>query len=166
MPQQGARLVGRVAARGVPGRIRSGRSPDARHVPYLELARAGARASGVPEALVMAVIEVESAFDPAAVSRAGAIGLMQLMPRTAAAWGAPDPYDAERNVAAGSAYLAHLLARYGGDVALALAAYNAGPGRVDAAGRPPFSDTYRYIRLVTEARARWGHRIAAIEGAQ
>jgi len=90
-----------------------------------------AKANGVPPALVRAVIDVESHGDPSAVSRAGAQGLMQLMPGTQAMYGVGNPFDPGSNLAGGTHYLHDLLARYHNNVDLALAAYNAGPGAVE-----------------------------------
>ncbi len=99
----------------------------------------------VSPSLVAAVARQESGFNPNAVSKKGARGVMQLMPATQSAWcgGTCSP---EENVAAGTAYLKNLLARYHGDIALALAAYNAGPGAVDRfGGIPPYRETTAYV---------------------
>ncbi len=117
--------------------------------------RAAARKHGVEEKLISSVIAVESNFDPRAVSRKNARGLMQLMPETARRFGVTDVFDPAQNIDAGTRYLRELLDRYAGDLALALAAYNAGPDRVTQyRGVPPFSETRAYVRRVTEQTQR------------
>lgn len=104
---------------------------------------------GVDANLIRAVIRAESSGNPLAVSHAGAMGLMQLMPTTARNLGVTDPFDIVQNVNAGTAYLASLLDRFRGDVELALAAYNAGWPRVQQyGGIPPFAETQRYVPRV------------------
>jgi soluble lytic murein transglycosylase-like protein len=116
------------------------------------LVTADARASGLDVKLVKAMIATESHGDPSAVSRAGAQGLMQLMPDTATTYGVANAFDPNENVAGGCRYMHDLLARYHADVRLALAAYNAGPGFVDAAhGIPQFPETRAYVARVTAA---------------
>jgi soluble lytic murein transglycosylase-like protein len=114
-----------------------------------DLARAAATRHGLDPELVLAVVGVESAFEPRAVSPKGARGLMQLMPRTARELGVADAFDAEANLDGGSRYLQALLKRYGGDLRRALSAYNAGPGAVARhGGVPPYPETRDYVRRV------------------
>lgn len=113
--------------------------------------RAAAK-QGIDVGLIREVARRESAFYPCAVSNKGAIGLMQLMPGTAASLGVADPFDPESNVFAGAQLLSTLLERYRGDTRLALAAYNAGSGRVeDYGGVPPFRETQNYVGKILEA---------------
>lgn len=114
---------------------------------------AGASAqSGVPKGLINAVLMTESAGDAGAISSAGAQGLMQLMPATAANCGIVDAFDPQENVACGSSYLKSLLDRYHGNTELAVAAYNAGPGAVDRYhGIPPYAETQAYVTRVLTA---------------
>jgi soluble lytic murein transglycosylase-like protein len=106
------------------------------------------RESGVPPALVKAVIHVESAFDPRAISLKGAMGLMQLMPATAKNFGVAQPFAAEQNVEGGTRYLRALRERFG-NWTMALAAYNAGPDAVTRfGGIPPYRETQQYVRQV------------------
>ena len=99
--------------------------------------------------LISSVIAVESNFDPKAVSRKNASGLMQLLPETAARLGVKDIFNPQENIDAGTRYLRELLETYNNDVALALAAYNAGPEKVQLYGRvPPYAETISYVRRV------------------
>src|SRR5581483_6753129 len=108
-----------------------------------------AQANGVPPGLVHAVVMAESAGNPSAVSIAGAQGLMQLMPGTSAGCGISNAFDPLQNVQCGTGYLRGLLHRYHGDVTLAVAAYNAGPGAVDRYhGVPPYAETQAYVTRV------------------
>lgn len=103
----------------------------------------------VPVTLLSAVAKTESNYNPNAVSRSGAQGVMQLMPATADFLGVKDAFDPEQNIMGGAKYLSQLLERYEGDIQLALAAYNAGSGNVAKyGGIPPFNETQNYIKKV------------------
>lgn len=111
--------------------------------------RAAARQHGVEEAVVRAIIHAESSYNPFAVSRVGAQGLMQLMPATARRFGVTNPFDPQQNIQGGVQYLAWLLRRYKGDLILAAAGYNAGEGAVDRhKGVPPYRETRLYVERV------------------
>ena len=134
------------------------RIPDGSRARYAEEIRETARRHDVSTALVEAVIQVESAFNPLAVSPKGARGLMQLMPRTASALGVQDAFDPRQNIEGGVRHLRHLIDRYAGDLARALAAYNAGEGAVEYyRGIPPYPETRRYVEKVLDR-----HRSGAI----
>ena len=122
---------------------------------YDQLIERYANQAAIRPELVRAVVQVESGFDPRARSPVGAMGLMQLMPRTAEELGVADPYDPEDNVRGGTAYLKQLLTRYAGNEVVALAAYNAGPGAVARHGNrtPPYPETINYIRSVRSIAA-------------
>jgi soluble lytic murein transglycosylase-like protein len=124
-------------------------NPAAAKPPYRELVEAAAARYGVDADLITSVIAVESNFDPKAVSRKNARGLMQLLPETAAQLGVKNIHDPAENIDAGTRYLRDLLQKYNNDLALALAAYNAGPDKVELYGRvPPYAETISYVRRV------------------
>ncbi len=105
----------------------------------------------IEPAVIKAVITAESNWDPKAISHKGAIGLMQLMPTTAEDMQVSNPFDPEENIEGGTKYLRYLLNRFNGDLDLALAAYNAGPARVEESGGiPAISETTRYVKNVNK----------------
>ena len=119
------------------------------HEPYANEIAIAAQEFGVDPALVRAVIHAESAFNESALSPAGAQGLMQLMPATAAELGVRNAMEATDNIRGGVNYLAQMIQRFGGDIRLATAAYNAGPGAVGRhGGIPPYAETKAYVKRV------------------
>jgi soluble lytic murein transglycosylase-like protein len=122
----------------------------ARAAQYDSIIERAALSASVEPNLLRAVIVVESGFNSRAVSRRGAVGLMQLMPATASRFGVSNLYDPKENVHAGARYLKFLMDRFGHDVRLALAAYNAGEDAVERNGRqiPPFTETMAYVPKV------------------
>jgi hypothetical protein len=136
------------------GRLRGKES-----VKFDQLIAAACRRYGVEFALVKAVIKAESAFDPSALSPAGARGLMQLMPATAAQHGISDVHNPQSNIEGGVRHLRLLLNRFRGDLSLALAAYNAGPEAVDRYnGIPPYAETQTYVQRVLQYRESYRRR--------
>lgn len=122
---------------------------------------AAAREFGVEEAVVRAIIHAESAFNPTALSRAGAQGLMQLMPPTARRFGVSDSFDASQNIRGGVQYLSWLLRRFNGNLTLAAAGYNAGEGAVDRhGGVPPYKETQYYVQRVAQLADRYRGELA------
>lgn len=141
MPAKGAPAAARAPQRMVSeiGRAR-------RHA-YDGYIRRAADRYQLPESLLRAVIHTESNYNSRALSRVGAMGLMQLMPATARSLGVEKPYDPQQNIFGGARYLRLLANRYGGDMVLVLAAYNAGAGNVEKyGGVPPFAETRAYVQ--------------------
>jgi soluble lytic murein transglycosylase-like protein len=146
----------RTFAVGTSGAIRTTRAAQ-RHTTYDPIIAEHSSLHGVRADLVHAVIQAESAFNPTARSIKGAMGLMQLMPATAIAYGVSNAYDPVQNIRAGVAYLRGLLDRYSQNEELALAAYNAGPSAVEKYGGavPPYRETRNYVaKIRNEAGAR------------
>lgn len=116
---------------------------------YQHTIKTYARQYGVDEALIHSVVKQESCFNEKALSRAGAIGLMQLMPATASYLNVKDPWNPEQNIQGGVKYLSKMLKRFKGNKKFALAAYNAGPGKVvKYGGIPPYKETQHYVRKI------------------
>ena len=112
---------------------------------------AAARKHGISSSLIKAVIKAESNFDPRAVSKSGACGLMQIMPETAKALGVVDPFDPKENIFGGARYLKKMLVQFQGSLPLALAAYNAGPSKVQSRNRVPrIPETRSFVRRVMQ----------------
>jgi soluble lytic murein transglycosylase-like protein len=129
--------------------------------PYDDLIVAAAQRHGLDPALLKGLIRAESDFDPNAGSSAGAVGLTQLMPSTAAALGVTDPRDPAQSIEGGAKYLKQQLDAFGGDVTKALAAYNAGPGAVARyGGVPPYPETQAYVQRVQQYAAEY--RVAPV----
>jgi len=124
-------------------------APVAVTAPFSEIVKAVAAKYNVDADLITSVIAAESNFDPKAVSKKNASGLMQLLPETAARFGVQNIFDPQENIEAGTHYLRDLLQRYNNDLVLALAAYNAGPEKVQQFGTvPPYRETVSYVRRV------------------
>lgn len=124
--------------------------------PFQKVIRAAAERYSIDADLIHCVIAVESNFDPKAISRKNARGLMQLLPQTAAQFGVKDIFNPEENVNAGTRYLHDLLGKYHNNLTLALAAYNAGPERVDQYGHrvPPYLETMKYVQRIANSYAK------------
>lgn len=134
---------------------------------YDAFIRGAASRYQLPESLIRAVVHTESNYHPRATSRAGAAGLMQLMPKTARALGVNDAYDPRQNIFGGSRYLRLLANRYDGDMVLVLAAYNAGAGNVQKyGGVPPFAETRAYVRAVLRRFYAYERQTQLGEGSQ
>ena len=130
--------------------------PLTERTPFQKLIHDAAARYHLDPTLIHSVISIESNFDPKAVSRKNARGLMQLMPRTAELMGVKDSFDPAQNIDGGSHYLSDMLKKYGNDVTLALAAYNAGPDSVDKYGRrvPPYLETMKYVQRIAKTYAK------------
>lgn len=144
-------------------RVQDFQPENTRYTSFEELITAAGERYGVPVSLIKSVIQIESAFNPNAVSHAGAKGLMQLMDGTARGLGVSDSFDPVQNIDGGTRYLSNLLQRFGGEVAVALAAYNAGPTRVASLGITSNeelmanlhalpTETQAYVQKVMDAR--------------
>jgi len=122
--------------------------------PYGDMIQSAAKKYSVDADLIFSVIAAESNFNPRAISRRGARGLMQLLPATGTRFGVKDIFDPAQNIDAGTQYLRDLMARYQGDLVLTIAAYNAGPGAVERYGRvPPYNETISYVRAIRKTYA-------------
>lgn len=116
---------------------------------------------GVSSIILKSIAKAESGFNPSAVSSAGAVGIMQLMPSTAAALGVSNSYDARENIMGGAKYISQLLSNYQGNISLALAAYNAGSANVDKyGGIPPFTETQNYVKKVLSYMEEFGSAVS------
>jgi len=154
-----------VASSPAAGAFRTTRPLNKRVALYQDLIEQHSTANRVNPDLVRALIQAESAFNSQAVSPKGAMGLMQLMPGTAADHGVRDAFNPAENIRAGVKYLKHLLDRFNGQVELALAAYNAGPGAVQKYGGkvPPYKETQNYVARIQGTTA--GGATTGIPGA-
>lgn len=137
---------------------------DPRSLPHADLIGEAASYYSLPPALLLALVQVESRFNPRAVSRRGALGLTQLMPATALDLGVLEPFDPSQNVFGGARFLRSLLNEFDGQLALALAAYNAGPGAVRRhGGIPPVAETQSYVPAVIALYHAYQARLSAPE---
>ena len=150
-PHDGYRLIQKAGKKLRMSRINF-RDKDANRKRFASKIAEVASRYQVPEALIHAVIAIESAYDPNAISRAGAVGLMQLMPATARRYGVADRRNPSANLTGGTRYLKDLLLRFDSNLELALAGYNAGENAVEKFGNqiPPFDETQNYVRKVLE----------------
>ncbi len=154
-PNDKYRLIQRAGKKSYMPRINL-RDKDANRKRFTSKIAEVAKQYQVPEALLHAVIEIESAYDPNAISRAGAVGLMQLMPATARRYGVANRRNPYANLNGGTRYLKDLLIRFDRNLELALAGYNAGENAVEKFGNqiPPFDETQNYVRKVLKLYSR------------
>jgi Transglycosylase SLT domain len=140
--------------------------PLSSNTPFHEIIKAAAMRYGVDADLIHCVIAVESNFNPKAVSRRNARGLMQLVPSTAARMGVKNIFDPRENVDGGTRYLRDMLARYNNNLVLALAAYNAGPEKVERYGKqvPPYAETQLYVQKIVRSYTKFKTKSAAGDG--
>lgn len=131
---------------------------------YSDMINTAATKNKLPKALVHAVITAESAYNPEAISKAGAVGMMQLMPDTAKRFGVKNSKDPVDNIAGGTQYLRELLDMFDNDLKLALAAYNAGEGAVQKYGNkiPPYQETQYYVKKVLEHYRKYSVSLASL----
>jgi len=150
-PHNGYQLIQKAGKRLRTSRINF-RDKDANRKRFASKIAEVASRYQVPEALIHAVIDIESAYDPNAISRAGAVGLMQLMPATARRYGVANRRNPSASLTGGTRYLKDLLLRFDSNLELALAGYNAGENAVEKFGNqiPPFDETQNYVRKVLE----------------
>ena len=151
------RYAGMTRVSYLPDPVRSPAAPAVDPDRYTPLVRKTAREVRIDEALLRAVIAVESGFDARAVSSRGAVGLMQLMPETARRYGVTNLYDPAQNIRGGARYLRDLMGKFNNDLSLALAAYNAGEDAIVQYGNriPPFRETRLYVPKVLDAYRRY-----------
>jgi hypothetical protein len=160
---EGARSPGSAARRAmrVPGPNRPNPNPNRTPSAFDSEIREAAERFNIPFEFIKAVIRAESAFDPHALSHAGAMGLMQLMPATAESLNCSDPWDPRENILAGTQYLRILSDRYNGNINLVLSAYNAGPGTVSRYDGIPYEATRRYVERVFQYFTEYMEQAAA-----
>ncbi len=158
-----ARWTARGGLEAFVGFMKQGPAPRAAdHMEIQRLAREASERHGLEPALVLAVCKAESAFDSLAVSRAGAQGVMQLMPATARSLGVTNSFDPHQNIDGGTRYLKSLMQRYRNNTTLALAAYNAGPTKVRRyGGVPPYKETRKYVKRVLKYYKQYKAQTAA-----
>ena len=148
--KRGCRIIVRDSKKKrAPSTTKKPKSASRSSKPFDPIIREAARLYQLPETFIRAVMKVESNFNPDVVSKAGAMGLMQLMPATARSMGVENPFSPRQNILGGARYLRLLANRFNGDLILTVAAYNAGEGAVQRyKGVPPYDETQRYVRRV------------------